>query len=44
MHNIGNGLGNNEASIRSSYANGVGPMNARARFFNPYPFDKYAFG
>jgi hypothetical protein len=43
MFNIGSGLGNSEASIGGSSA-GIGPVNARARWFNPHPFDKYAFG
>lgn len=30
-------------SIGSASA-GIGPANARARFFNPYPIQKYATG
>lgn len=35
--------GNSESSIGTESL-GIGPMNARPRWFNPYPFDKYARG
>jgi len=38
----GTGLAESGSSIGNSHANGVGPMSDRPRFFNPYPFDKYA--
>lgn len=37
-----NSIGNSESSIGNSGPAAVGPVNARARWFNPYPFDKYA--